>query len=87
MFKTKTYIDLYVRPNSTTEQRQNIINDWYRTELKKLIQPIVCRFCSMLTHHSIAIDLETNYIVEERPFYTTPDGPGKVIMDLLSKQA
>ncbi len=41
VFKTKTYIDLYVRPNSTTEQRQIIINEWYRTELKKLIQPIV----------------------------------------------
>ncbi len=41
VFKTKTYIDLYVRPNSTTEQRQIIINEWYRAELKKLIQPII----------------------------------------------
>ena len=41
VFKTKTYIDLYVRPNSTTEQRQTIINKWYRTELKKLIKPII----------------------------------------------
>ena len=41
VFKTKTYIDLYIRPNSTTEQRQIIINEWYRTELKKLIQPII----------------------------------------------
>jgi predicted metal-dependent hydrolase len=41
VFKTKTYIDLYARPNSTTEQRQIIINEWYRTELKKLIQPII----------------------------------------------
>lgn len=37
VIKTKTYIDLYVRPNSTTEQRQTLINTWYRTELKKLI--------------------------------------------------
>lgn len=41
VFKTKTYIDLHVRTNSTTEQRQIIINEWYRTELKKLIQPII----------------------------------------------
>ncbi len=41
IFKTKTYIDLYVRPESTTEQRQSIMNEWYRTELKKLIQPII----------------------------------------------
>ena len=41
VFKTKTYIDLHVRPNNTTEQRQIIINEWYRTELKKHIQPII----------------------------------------------
>jgi predicted metal-dependent hydrolase len=41
VFKTKTYIDLYVRPNSTTEQKQTILNQWYRTELKKLIPPII----------------------------------------------
>jgi len=41
IFKTKTYIDLYVRPNTSTEQRQTIINEWYRAELKKLIQPII----------------------------------------------
>ena len=41
VFKTKTYIDLYVRPNSATEQRQTIMNEWYRAELKKLIPPII----------------------------------------------
>lgn len=41
VFKTKTYIDLYVRPNNTTEQRQVVLNEWYRSELKKLIQPII----------------------------------------------
>jgi len=41
VFKTKTYIDLHIRPSSTTEQRQIIINEWYRTELKKLIQRII----------------------------------------------
>jgi len=41
VFKSKTYIDLYSRPKSTTEQRQTIINEWYRAELKKLIQPII----------------------------------------------
>jgi len=41
VFKTKTYIDLYARPNSTLEQRQTIINEWYRAELKKLIPVII----------------------------------------------
>jgi predicted metal-dependent hydrolase len=44
VFKTKTYIDLFVRPDSTTEQRQTIINEWYRVELKKLIQPIIAKW-------------------------------------------
>jgi predicted metal-dependent hydrolase len=39
--KTKTYIDLSVRPNSTLEQRQTILNEWYRKELKKLIPEII----------------------------------------------
>jgi predicted metal-dependent hydrolase len=46
IFKTKTYIDLYVRPNTSTEQRQIIINEWYRAELKKLIQPIIDKWQS-----------------------------------------
>jgi len=41
VIKTKTYIDLYIRPNSTVEQRHIIINEWYRAELKKAIQPII----------------------------------------------
>jgi hypothetical protein len=39
--KTKTYIDLSVRPNSTLEQKQTILNEWYRKELKKLIPEII----------------------------------------------
>jgi len=41
LLKTKTYIDLFVRPESTTEQKQIIINEWYRSELKKLIPEII----------------------------------------------
>ena len=39
--KTKTYIDLFIRPNSTIEQKQLAINEWYRSELKKLIPEII----------------------------------------------
>ena len=41
VLKTKTYIDLFVRPDTSIAQRQNILNEWYRSELKKLIQPII----------------------------------------------
>jgi predicted metal-dependent hydrolase len=33
----KKYLDLYVRPNTTTPQRQRILNQWYRNEMKELI--------------------------------------------------
>jgi len=39
--KTKTYIDLFVRPNSVLEQKQALINEWYRAELKKLIPGLI----------------------------------------------
>ena len=41
VLKVKTYLDLYVRPDTSTEQRHSILNEWYRTELKKQIQPLV----------------------------------------------
>ena len=39
--KTKTYIDLFIRPNATVEQRQNCINEWYRKQLKNQIPQII----------------------------------------------
>lgn len=41
VLKSKTYIELYVRPNTTTSQRQTIINEWYRKELKEILPPMV----------------------------------------------
>ncbi len=39
--KTKTYIDLFIRPNATVEQRQNYINEWYRKQLKNHIPQLI----------------------------------------------
>lgn len=39
--RSKTYIDLYIRPNTPTEKREEIMREWYRNELKKLIPPII----------------------------------------------
>jgi predicted metal-dependent hydrolase len=41
VLKSKTYLDLYIRPNTSTLQKSTILNEWYRAELKKLIEPIV----------------------------------------------
>ena len=36
-----TYIDLYVRPGTTREQRELVLRRWYRARLKALIPPLV----------------------------------------------
>lgn len=35
-------------------------------------------------YHALGIPPETNYVIEGRPFYTTPDGHGEAIMDLFA---
>ena len=44
VLKNKTYISLFVRPNTTTEKRQSIMNEWYRSELKKKIPSIIEKY-------------------------------------------
>ncbi|MBX9866494.1 MAG: M48 family metallopeptidase [Burkholderiales bacterium] len=39
--KRKPYIDFYVRPNTTTEQRQRLLNEWYRKHLKNDIPKLI----------------------------------------------
>lgn len=39
--KGKTYLDIYVKENSSQEYRRTVMNEWYRAELKKLIPSII----------------------------------------------
>lgn len=48
ILKTKTYIDLYVRPDTSTEQRETIVNEWYRAELKKLIPSLIEKWSTQI---------------------------------------
>jgi hypothetical protein len=50
---------------------------------KTIENPIYIDQVHQTIYHALGIDPETNYIIEERPFYTTPDGAGKAVMDLL----
>jgi len=36
-----SYIELYIRPNTPTEKRQEIIEEWYRNEMKKNIPKMI----------------------------------------------
>jgi len=42
--KTKKYIDVYVRPDTSTQQRQIILQEWCRAELKKQIEPLLAQW-------------------------------------------
>lgn len=44
VIKTKTHIDLFVRPGTTTEQRQSILNEWYRKQLKNNIPALISKW-------------------------------------------
>jgi len=35
-------------------------------------------------YHALGIPPDTHYVVEKRPFYTTPDGTGEAVMELLA---
>lgn len=39
--RNKTHIDLYVRKNSKIEQREKIMTEWYRENLKEKIPPLI----------------------------------------------
>ena len=36
-----SYIELYIRPNTPTEKRQDIIEEWYRNDMKKNIPKMI----------------------------------------------
>lgn len=38
-------------------------------------------------YHALGIDPETHYTVEGRPFYTTPDGQGEAVLEILNLRA
>jgi hypothetical protein len=50
---------------------------------KTIENPIYIDQVHQTIYHALGIDPETNYIIEERPFYTTPDGHGKAVMSLM----
>ncbi|MRI00681.1 DUF1501 domain-containing protein [Kriegella sp. EG-1] len=46
--------------------------------------PVVIDQIHQSVYHALGIDSQTNYTIEGRPFYTTPDGHGKPILDLFT---
>ncbi|CAN5450347.1 DUF1501 domain-containing protein [soil metagenome] len=53
---------------------------------KTIEKPIKIDQIHQTIYHALGIDEETNYVIEERPFYTTPDGKGKAEMELFAEE-
>ena len=51
---------------------------------KTIENPIKIAGLHQTIYHALGISPDTNYDVEKRPFYTTPDGKGKAVMDLFA---
>lgn len=48
VLKSKKYIELYVRPDTTKEKYQEIMTEWYRKELKSQIPEIIAKWEKIL---------------------------------------
>ena len=51
---------------------------------KAITEPVIIDQVHQTVYHQLGLDPETNYVIEGRPFYTTPDGKGKPILDILA---
>jgi len=48
VFRNKTYIDLYVRENSTQLQRQRVMTEWYRKQLKAQLPDLITKWQNII---------------------------------------
>ena len=51
---------------------------------KTIEKPIVIEQLHQTIYHALGIPQDAHYVVEKRPFYTTPDGTGKAELDLFA---
>jgi hypothetical protein len=51
---------------------------------KTIEKPIKIESIHQTLYHALGIAPDTHYVIEKRPFYTTPDGHGKAELDLLN---
>ncbi|KAA9347151.1 DUF1501 domain-containing protein [Larkinella humicola] len=51
---------------------------------KSIENPVKIDGIHQTIYHALGISPDTQYEIEKRPFYTTPDGKGKAVMELLA---
>jgi predicted metal-dependent hydrolase len=57
--KTKTYIDLYVKENYSTEQRAELMKEWYRVRLKEILSEFVPKWEAILNVKTNQVKVQT----------------------------
>ena len=50
---------------------------------KAITEPVVIDQIHQTIYHALGLAPDTNYVIEKRPFYTTPDGKGEVLGEVL----
>ena len=46
--RNKRFIDLYVRPHSSPEQRERVMSAWYRAYLRQTVPPLIEKWASII---------------------------------------
>lgn len=57
--KTKTYIDLYIKENYSTEQRAELMKEWYRVRLKEILSEFVPKWEAILNVKTNQVKVQT----------------------------
>lgn len=52
---------------------------------KTIENPVRIAEIYQTNYHALGIPPDTQYDIEQRPFYTSPDGKGKAVLDLLAR--
>lgn len=59
IFKTKTYIELFVKENYSTEQRADLMKKWYRSKLKDILSEFVPKWEAILNVKANQVKVQT----------------------------
>lgn len=57
--KNKTYIELYVIPETTTEQKADLMKTWYRKQLRQVLQELVPKWERLLGVQATEVRIST----------------------------
>lgn len=51
VLRSRSFLDLFVRPNTSAEQRERVLQRWYREQLRGLIPPLLAKWEPLLDVH------------------------------------